>query len=410
MATNVHRSALDDLVHIQLVDGITHGARIASLVDNNALRQWREDPSTILHECRYGSACRQPAQCRYAHFVEPVLEAGPAPPPQVALGSLPVPPSTQAQTVPIPSASVAFAMPNPIRSPMPTFLDMPPLGPHETWTWMPPDHGAIRQAHIPQRSARWQRTVDELIGCRICCDVVPPQHVYVCDAQHQTCSLCLTAYILENWRDNRIVSGGGLRCCQPGCTSRPLTVQDVLRLVTSTAALEVYISHTMRQTAAQCFAEAHAIVLQEAPQATSAADALLHKQLQKSMHAARMCPNCQFGPIDFFGCDNLAQHHGEERNGVRTNNSCQRCGYFTPRIDGWERWDGVARNLAEPVERWSGTASYLYMPPTDVVLDDGILASVLAAPAHEAMLRQQLMEDLGRMDGMFGPPRETLLD
>jgi hypothetical protein len=125
--------------------------------------------------------------------------------------------------------------------------------------------------------------------------------------------------------------------------------------VASKEALEVYIDHTNRQTAAQCFAEAHAIVLQEAPEARAAADALLQKQLQKAMSAARMCPNCQFGPIDFFGCDDLAFHHEEEVDGrVYTDNSCQRCGFFAKHIASWERWDGVARTYDEPVARWTG--------------------------------------------------------
>ncbi|CUG90480.1 Hypothetical protein, putative [Bodo saltans] len=191
--------------------------------------------------------------------------------------------------------------------------------------------------------------------CNLCYeDFLNRSMLYTCDQKHNTCSRCLTEYILKNWQDNRRVSSGELRCCHTGCTSRPLTTQEVVRLVTSKAALEVYIDHTNRQTAAQCYAEAHAIVLKEAPQATAAADTFLQKQLQKSMHAARMCPHCQFGPIDFFGCDDLAQHHGEGRNGSRTKNSCPQCGYFSPVIHSWQRWDGVVRSFEGPVEQWSG--------------------------------------------------------
>ncbi|CUG90488.1 Hypothetical protein, putative [Bodo saltans] len=189
-------------------------------------------------------------------------------------------------------------------------------------------------------------------SCNICCAPQPLHSIYTCsNEQHKTCSGCLGSYILSNWRGNE------LRCCQPGCTSRALTTQEVVQYVTSKAAMVAYIDRMVHQTAALCFGEAHAIVMQDAPEATVVAEKLQQKQLQKSMHAARMCPHCKAGPIDFFGCENLAQHHGEERNGVRTNNSCQRCGFFASHIDAWARWDGVVRNSDEPVERWLGTTA-----------------------------------------------------
>ncbi|CUG90485.1 Hypothetical protein, putative [Bodo saltans] len=195
----------------------------------------------------------------------------------------------------------------------------------------------------------WPRDVMVRSGrntCRVCWE--SSLQFYKCDEQHLTCSSCFAMYILYNWRDH-----SELRCYQPGCTSKPMSTQDVVQLVASNVvALGVYIDRTVQHATAQAFAEAHAVVLREAPEATVAADILLQKQLQKSMHAARMCPHCKLGPIDFFGCDDLAQHHGEERNGARIDNSCQRCGFFADHIDAWDRWDGVARYNEQPIARW----------------------------------------------------------
>jgi hypothetical protein len=322
-----------------------------------------------MRECNHRASCRHALQCRFVHFTpESTTALAPRPLPLMPsapplLHAVPMIPPVWIAASPLP---MPMAFQFPLRSMVRT--DLVPQT-HDARAAPPQANRAVttRPTAVPALE-RWMprsmTTTRERRGdgsanrfCSLCCN--PPSHeerYYSCDEGHNTCPECLANYVLSNWRDNRSVSSGELRCCQPRCTSRPITTLQFVQFVTSKAALEVFITHTVQQTAAQCFAEAHAIVVKEAPEATAAADALLQKQLQKSMSAARMCPHCQFGPIDFFGCDDLAHHHGEKVDeGARINNSCQRCGYFAVDIASWLRWDGVVRNFDEPVERWVGS-------------------------------------------------------
>ena len=60
------------------------------------------------------------------------------------------------------------------------------------------------------------------------------------------------------------------------------------------------------------------------------------------------CPNCTYGPKNFFACTDLTYHHGQQtgrdpRTGeaIRIDNSCDRCGFFSPAVRMWDRWDGT---------------------------------------------------------------------
>jgi hypothetical protein len=366
-------------------DGSVRRVAANELCDNAAFNRWRLDPSITLRQCAR-SDCTNPYGCTLAHLkgsdnVAAALAMAAAKP-DVAPSAATLPfHHAVHHHIPPPAATAA----SPLRPAVVSTVRQPPF--HHVFRHnvppVPPTaasrqvllgtaprlhlHGAFGMEaplHAVTNLDLVTRHIMESLGfrhrrrpppanpdrtCNICFEeFAHARALYSCSELHNTCSRCLSQYILTNWRDNRKASSGELRCCQPGCTSRPLTTQEVVKFVTSKAALEVYIDHTNRQTAAQCFAEAHAIVLQE-PTAV-AADALLQKQLQKAMSAARMCPNCQFGPIDFFGCDDLAHHHEEERNGARTRNSCPQCGYFSAAIQAWKRWDGVSRSFDGPVK------------------------------------------------------------
>jgi hypothetical protein len=384
-------------------DGSVARVPVAQLRDNGAMERWRADPTITLRECNDVN-CRDAAACRFAHLTE--LQAhttsedaredaphrsSPATVEREEAPHRPTSPTGDRSAPRVPFHHVFHHIPppaapaaSPLRPAADSTVGQPPF--HHVFRHnvppVPPTaasrqvllgtaprlhlHGAFgMEAHLNHVT----RQILESLGlshrqrpppanpdrtCNICFEeFAHARALYSCSEMHNTCSRCLSQYILTNWRDNRKASSGELRCCQPGCTSRPLTTQEVVKFVTSKAALEVYIDHTNRQTAAQCFAEAHAIVLQEVPEARVAADALLQKQLQKAMSAARMCPNCQFGPIDFFGCDDLAHHHEEERNGARTRNSCPQCGYFSAAIQAWKRWDGVSRSFEGPVKHFN---------------------------------------------------------
>ncbi|CUG90481.1 Hypothetical protein, putative [Bodo saltans] len=343
-------------------DGSVQRVAIAELLDNPALQRWREQPSITIRECIQAS-CPDPASCRFAHFIATTYVMGPPPVSAETSGHAPTF-TTSTQSVPF-HHTFHHVLPPPPASGAPLLPSASTLFHQLPLEAFLRHHAAFSQSfraagHLPMHFPHGMNSFPQPLPstdpertCNLCCEEYSNQKtLYTCDQKHNTCSRCLAQYILTNWRDNRRASSGELRCCHTGCTSRPLTTQEVVRLVTSKAALEVYIDHTNRQTAAQCYAEAHDIVLQESTQA--AADVLQQKQLQKSMNAARMCPHCQFGPIDFFGCDDLAQHHGEERNGARTRNSCPQCSYFSAAIQSWQRWDGVVRSVEGSVEQWSG--------------------------------------------------------
>jgi hypothetical protein len=303
---------------VQRIDGAIHVVPVCRLVNNAALVVWSENRETTLRECNH-QLCNV-IQCRSVHFAQKGPTSTALDQSRNFISSYHPAPDAGRTTEPLTNA------------------------------WEPSHTNVPPAARLFVSDGRASRT------CTICCQpLLQGVKFYSCDERHDTCGQCLANYVITNWRDNCKATSGELRCCQSGCTSRPITARQFVLHVASKEALEVYIDHTNRQTAAQCFAEAHAIVLHEAPEATAAADALLQKQLQKAMSAARMCPHCKFGPIDFFGCDDLAYHHEEEADGgVYTDNSCQRCGYFAKDIASWERWDGVARKYDEPVARWSG--------------------------------------------------------
>jgi hypothetical protein len=69
---------------------------------------------------------------------------------------------------------------------------------------------------------------------------------------------------------------------------------------------------------------------------------LLAQQLQIELGGrARMCGRCTFGPVDHAACDDLTSHHQQDvGNGVRINNACSRCGWFSSNVQDWPLWDG----------------------------------------------------------------------
>ena len=76
---------------------------------------------------------------------------------------------------------------------------------------------------------------------------------------------------------------------------------------------------------------------------------LLAKALKQQMPDLRQCARCSFGPVDHFACSDLSAHHGQEVSSesssgewrvMKIDNSCQRCGWFSPERADWQLWDG----------------------------------------------------------------------
>ena len=67
-------------------------------------------------------------------------------------------------------------------------------------------------------------------------------------------------------------------------------------------------------------------------------------QLRILFPNAYMCPQCQFGPLDFSNCNSLKQHHNQPSSGGgggKYNNSCPHCHFFADSITEWRKWDGA---------------------------------------------------------------------
>lgn len=62
---------------------------------------------------------------------------------------------------------------------------------------------------------------------------------------------------------------------------------------------------------------------------------------------AKQCAKCGYGPVMKEYCDILTSHHGEERNGVRINNSCPACGWLAQFWSDWKPWNGKLWTLED---------------------------------------------------------------
>jgi len=53
-----------------------------------------------------------------------------------------------------------------------------------------------------------------------------------------------------------------------------------------------------------------------------------------------MCPECGFGPIDKYACDDMQAHHFQRKGDTFIDNSCPMCHFFSHGIRSWKKWDG----------------------------------------------------------------------
>jgi hypothetical protein len=68
--------------------------------------------------------------------------------------------------------------------------------------------------------------------------------------------------------------------------------------------------------------------------------AVLAKQMQQLMPNAVQCGRCGVGPVDHVSCSDLTAHHGQRVGAGRISNACQGCGWFSPNVRDWPKWDG----------------------------------------------------------------------
>jgi len=93
---------------------------------------------------------------------------------------------------------------------------------------------------------------------------------------------------------------------------------------------------------------AHSLLAVVQPPAPTVSKEDLEAQLRRQyLGRAYQCGQCSFGPIDHFACGDLEAHHGEDVGGAAINNACPRCGWFSPELRDWPKWDGTVPKEAQ---------------------------------------------------------------
>lgn len=220
-------------------------------------------------------------------------------------------------------------------------------------------HFAISQSHSVEASC--QRPSVDRQQCCVCFDEFPSKQGPSCDMGHFTCKGCFTQYVaskalaLQENFDELLAREGRVYCpCRGiagGCESQPFT--DIV--VEQNAEQEAFTAHMAARARAQGQLDYEKRQLQTGC-AKNRKDCkspdlnVLQKQLKSRFPNAKQCARCSFGPIDFAGCNNLRQHHGQRRGGGLIDNSCPRCGWFARDLNSWPRWNGKL-----PSDDWSYT-------------------------------------------------------
>lgn len=196
----------------------------------------------------------------------------------------------------------------------------------------------------------------------IVCSIEHPKHCcspyldgITCEEGHFTCSKCLEIWANEQnpsrspdfdqmARSNR--KDGKLYCPAHKigqCHAKGYSYSELASHL-STESLNKCIEVECRTKTKQEIDKVHALyyklLLERNEQKEDAEHEILVDQLRRLHPNARMCGQCNFGPIDHGGCKNLRTHHEQVVGSAKVNNSCPKCGWFQKDIDMWPRWDG----------------------------------------------------------------------
>lgn len=142
-----------------------------------------------------------------------------------------------------------------------------------------------------------------------------------------------------------------------GCTSDAFTDRTIAKVVPNDEAYERYMACRHRVLGDKAFQEAQGALdmivnrlraAREYRERFHCANVLLAKQLQIRLgDTARQCKRCGFGPMDYFGCNDLQAHQGQiiavNADGQARaviSNACPKCGWFSPFIHEWPKWNG----------------------------------------------------------------------
>jgi hypothetical protein len=205
-----------------------------------------------------------------------------------------------------------------------------------------------------------------VIPCCVIC-LEPASDGVKCANGHHTCDECLSNYITITWNEIDHISGEipDVICSANECDAI-FSVRDIARRA-SDDALDLY--QLKRRTAVEGIAMAKAAeIARSAANAKEAEIEMVRQQLILDMPRALMCPECNYGPVDFSHCDDLAAHHGElTQQGTRISNACPNCGFFASTRHQWIPWDHKLREL-QGVDAGSPQEEPVPMSPQEMVI------------------------------------------
>lgn len=196
--------------------------------------------------------------------------------------------------------------------------------------------------------------------CIVCEEAKPQNEMPVCSfGLHAMCASCFESYAQAEFTQQEAVMrkrGARLMCPnraphEASCTGC-FSDQTMARFL-SEELHATYVDQSCEQIRSEEFTKANDMISRMAEQLKrdmpGLSHELLERQLQAALPGAWQCGKCGYGPIEHFACADLQIHHREVRGRTRINNACPECGWFTPDISSWPRWNGRVRTAAAQV-------------------------------------------------------------
>ena len=200
-------------------------------------------------------------------------------------------------------------------------------------------------------------------SCIVCGDNSKVSSGIYCSGpeRHFHCGMCTTQWCdelnkqREKAPDLLRARNGLFKCTSESCTSLPFTPAAVCSVLKDVLIMEGFISNLLHvymlsmqekyqadlsEQIAKLQADGSKIREEEARKVELSA---LAKTLRMTLRQPRMCPRCNFGPVENIHCEDLMMHHGQEDldgNSAAINNACPKCSFLTADWNDWAIWDG----------------------------------------------------------------------